>query len=204
MKRGLPLAPTLFVAIAVPVMLALGYWQWFVRAPWKEALLAQLAANASAPVVALPAQLTERDAFRLVRADCTRLKAQGIGGAAEGTGGAVGFRHLALCQPPAGEPVLVSLGVARDPKLTVATPASGAFTGRLVPRSGSPAYLLVSEHPVPPLAAETPPGIDTISNSHRSYGIQWWAFAVTLSIIYVIYVRRWQKLAAVAVLPPER
>lgn len=193
MKRGLPIVPTLFVAVAVPVMLALGYWQWFVRAPWKDMLLAQLAANASAPVAAMPHTLTERDSFRRVTVQCAKLTSQGIGGAAEGQGGAVGFRHLALCEPDAGEAVLVSLGVARDPKIIVATPARAEFTGRLVPRSGSPAFLLVSERPVPPLAPETPPGVDTISNSHRSYGIQWWAFAVTLGIIYLIYARRWRR-----------
>jgi surfeit locus 1 family protein len=204
MSRRLPIGPTLFVLLAVPVMLALGYWQMFVRAPWKDAVLTQLAANSSAPVIALPQRLSGALAFRRVEVRCASLISQGIGGAAASATGAPGFRHLALCEPVGGEPVLVSLGVARDPKLMVQVPRQGRHIGRLVPRSGMPAYLLVSETPLPPLLAETPPGIATIPNSHRSYGLQWWLFALSLSVIYLLYVRRWRQGQTVAAAPPRR
>ena len=204
MNRKLPLGPTLFVLLAVPVMLGLGYWQMFVRAPWKDAVLSRLMANSAAPVIALPRRLSDDLAFRRVRVVCATLDSQGIGGAAEGAGGAVGFRHLALCEPDGGEPVLISLGVARDPKLVVVASKSGGFTGRLIPRSGMPAFLLISDTPQPPLAAEIAPGIDTIPNSHRSYGVQWWGFALTLFVIYFVYVRRWRQSQTVAAQPSRR
>lgn len=204
MKRALPIGPTLFVLLAVPVMLALGYWQMFVRAPWKDALLAQLVANSSAPVIALPRHLAGDLAFRRVRVVCAKLDPQGIGGAAADGQGAVGFRHLALCEPYGGEPVLISVGVSRDPKLVVEAPQQGSFTGRLIPRSGMPAFLLVSETALLPLAVESPAGIDTIPNSHRSYGSQWWAFVLTLLVIYLVYVRRWRQSHKVAASPSRR
>ena len=202
--RRLPIGPTLFVLLAVPVMLALGYWQMFVRAPWKDAVLTRLVANAAAPVIAMPPRLSEDLAFRRVRASCLKLVTQGIGGAAASAGGAAGYRHLAMCEPDGGEPVLISLGTARDPKLNIKPPPQGSYTGRLIPRSGVPAYLLVSETPQAPLTAETPPGIDTIPNSHRAYGLQWWGFALSLSVIYLVYVRRWRRLQVVAGTPSRR
>lgn len=83
MTSRLPTGPTLFVLLAVPVMLALGYWQMFVRAPWKDAVLAQLTANSSAPVIALPQRLSGALAFRRVEVRCASQMSQGIGGACQ-------------------------------------------------------------------------------------------------------------------------
>ena len=198
MSRRLPTGPTVFVLLTVPVMLALGYWQMFVRAPWKDAVLAQIVASSNAPVIAMPNSLSADLAFRRVEVQCASLVSRGIGGAAVGATGVTGYRHLALCKPELGQPVLISLGSARDPKLSIGVPPQGRFTGRLIPRSGTPVYLLISETPLPLLTAERPPGIDSISNNHRSYGLQWWGFALSLFVIYLIYVRRWQRSRAVA------
>lgn len=189
MTRRLPLLPTLLVLIAVPVMIGFGLWQ-LERLEWKEALLARLAANASAPLLVLDRAPAEADGFRLARADCTTLTPPAIAGAAPTVDGRDGFRHTARCTLPGGGAVLVSLGVGRDPMQTVAAPATRSFTGRLVPRAGEPAFLLVAERPAAGLVAEAPPGPDSLPNNHLSYAIQWFAFAATLAIVYVVYVRR--------------
>lgn len=190
MKR-LPILPTLLVAIMVPTMIALGFWQ-LRRAEWKEGLLARLAANAEAPLIDAPAKLTadkESLSFRKVRVTCAGVSAREPT-AARSIDGAAGYRQLILCKPAAGEALLVSLGVAADPTQRVGVAPGAAFTGRLVPRSGDPTFLLVAESPVGALVAEAPPGPDTISNSHRGYAVQWFLFALVLSAIYGIYVRR--------------
>jgi surfeit locus 1 family protein len=190
MKR-LPLVPTLIVLLAVPTMIALGFWQ-LSRAEWKEALLARLAANATAPTIDAPAALSPRRdelSFRRVRAVCAGVVDLDPT-AARSVAGATGYRQLIRCERAPGEPLLISLGVATDPTARVSVAPGARFTGRLVPRSGVPAFLLVAETPVGALAAEAPPGPDTIANSHRGYAVQWFMFALVLSVIYGVYVRR--------------
>lgn len=189
MSRRLPLGPTLLVLIAVPVMIGFGIWQ-LERREWKEALLARLAANATAPMLTLDRAPAEADGFRRALADCRALTAPAIAGAAPTVDGRDGFRHTARCTLADGSTVLVSLGVGRDPMQTVAAPATRSFAGRLVPRAGDPAFLLVAETPAAGLVAEAPPGPDSLPNNHLSYAIQWFAFATTLAIIYLVYVRR--------------
>ena len=190
MKR-LPLVPTLIVLLAVPTMIALGFWQ-LSRAEWKEALLARLEANATAPTIDAPAALAARKdelSFRRVRARCAAV-VELDPTAARSVDGATGYRQLIRCERAPGEPLLVSLGVATDPTARVGVAPGAAFTGRLVPRDGAPVFLLVSETPVGALAAEAPPGPDTIANSHRGYAVQWFLFATMLSVIYGLYLRR--------------
>ena len=190
MSRRLPLGPTLLVLIAVPVMIGLGLWQ-LERRDWKEALLARLAANASAPLLVLDRAPTEADGFRRAQADCTSLSTPAIAGAAPTVDGRNGFRHTVACRLKDGTTVLVSLGVGRDPGQTIARPAGRSFSGRLVPRGDhGPAFLLVAETPAAGLVAEAPPNPDSLPNNHFSYAIQWFAFATTLLVVYLVYVRR--------------
>ncbi|MFC3711729.1 SURF1 family protein [Sphingoaurantiacus capsulatus] len=189
--RRLPLVPTLLVLLMVPAMIALGFWQ-LQRAEWKEGLLGRLAANAEAPVIGAPAELAARKdelSFRQVRITCAATHI-GAPTAARAASGASGYRQIARCDRAGGEPLLVSLGVASDPTLRpTAIPVS--FTGWLVPREGSPAFLLVPDAPADArLAAEARPSLDTIANNHRGYAFQWFAFAAVLSLIYLIYIRR--------------
>jgi surfeit locus 1 family protein len=110
-----------------------------------------------------------------------------------------GYRQTVWCREGEGDPVIVSLGVASDPTARAAVAAGAVFTGKLVPRSGhppeDPAFLLVAETPVPPLAAEAPPTPDSIPNNHMAYAIQWFFFAATLTVIYIVYLRRGRRAA---------
>lgn len=189
--RRLPLVPTLIVLLAVPTMIALGFWQ-LSRAEWKEALLARLDANAGAPTIDAPAALSVRKdelSFRRVRAVCTDVVDLDPT-AARSVAGVTGYRQLIRCERAQGEPLLVSLGVATDPTASVRVAPGTSFVGRLVPRGSAPVFLLISDTPVGALAAEAPPGPETISNSHRGYAVQWFLFALVLTVIYGVYVRR--------------
>ena len=189
--RRLPLVPTIIVLLAVPTMIALGVWQ-LGRAEWKEALLARLAANRTAPMIDAPAELSPRKdelSFRRVRVVCANVVDLDPT-AARSVTGITGYRQLVRCERTEGEPLLISLGVATDPTARVDVAPGSAFTGPLVPRSSAPVFLLVSDTPVGALAAEAPPGADTISNSHRGYAVQWFLFALMLSVIYGVYLRR--------------
>ena len=189
--RRLPLVPTLIVLIAVPTMIALGFWQ-LSRAAWKEGLLARLEANATAPTIDAPAALSPRQdelSFRRVRVVCADVVDLDPT-AARSVAGVTGYRQLIRCERARGEPLLVSLGVATDPTARVSVAPGATFTGRLVPRGGDPLFLLVSDAPVGALAAEAPPDPDTISNNHRGYAVQWFLFALVLAVIYGVYLRR--------------
>lgn len=193
--RRLPILPTLIVIIAVPIMLGFGIWQ-LNRAEWKEALLDRLAANATAPLIAKPASFEGRVdelSFRRVRTVCQEIRPWLPSAARAATGG-TGYRQAIWCSEGRGDPVLVSLGVATDPSMPVTVPAGSTFVGPLVPRDarapGDPSFLLVAEMPVPPLAKEAPPTVDSVPNNHLAYAVQWFLFAATLLVIYVIYLRR--------------
>ena len=73
MKR-LPLLPTLIVAAAIAVMVALGIWQ-LQRAHWKDGLLADYAQAATLPPIAWPAVPQPKDAplFRRATGFCLNV-----------------------------------------------------------------------------------------------------------------------------------
>lgn len=194
MKR-LPLLPTLIVAIAVPIMIALGVWQ-LQRADWKEGLLARLEANTRAPLIDRPTYLAadrDRLSFRRVRTICREVRPWEPS-AGRSVDGRAGYRQQVWCGEGAGDPLLVSVGVTANPAQRPMPPAGTAFTGPLVPRDGRPAreptFVLIAETPVAPLAAEAPPTLDSIPNNHRGYAVQWFLFAAVLTGIYFIYLRQ--------------
>ena len=192
MKR-VPLIPTILVALAVAAMIALGLWQLLDRLPRKEAYLAQLAANPGRPPIAFPARPDDSLLFRRSAAICRRPAIR-LAGA-----GAAGFRALASC---AGG-LTIQLGTIRDPAARIAWPG-GAVQGYI---SHAPdarpliatafdrtpqGMLLVAATPPAGLglAANQPPDIDAIPNSHLAYAGQWFFFAAIAAIIYTLALRR--------------
>ena len=160
----LPLVPTAMVALAVPALVALGFWQLDRR----EEKRAELAAFVH------PARVTLA---------CDRPQGPVIEAGGLGPGGAVGFAHRYVC---AG--VTVDLGWSERP-LSVALPPPGPVTGTRFQMPGRGSLLLVAAPP-PPLSPSTPPSADDIPNNHLSYAVQWFAFALTLAIVYAVYVAR--------------
>lgn len=197
MKR-LPLVPTLVVALAVAVMIALGVWQ-LQRKAEKEALLARYAANVSAPVAALPRMLDDKQLFRRFSLFCLEPTGWTTAGA-----GAEGFRHIAECRLGAEGPVIaVDAGTARDPAFKPHW-RGGEVTGSLThaPDSGSalwrwltgdrtpPGMMIVAEQAAPGLHPTARPSPQSIPNNHLAYAVQWFIFAAIALVIYVLALAR--------------
>jgi surfeit locus 1 family protein len=188
-RRGLPVLPTAMVAIAVPILIGFGAWQLH-RADWKAALLGDLARNADAPLLDIgTGPIPPQAQFRLVR-----LQLSCPGGLADlragrSLKGQSGYSYLMACR--AGEtPVTRDTGWSPRPEPLSILGGTASFEGRLVKSSGD-SWTLVQTLAGPPLEPSAPPGLDTISNNHLSYAVQWFSFAAILAVIYGLWLRRW-------------
>jgi len=201
--RRLPILPTLVVGLAVAAMIALGIWQ-LRRAQWKEGLLAQYRAGATAPALrALPSDRPpEALAFRRIGLTCRiATTAIPLGGTQAGKG--PGFRNITGCALPDGRLIMADLGwsaVGARPAL----PSVGtriAASGVLIPdavlgrrllgsRPEATNLLLVLDGPPVGLEPSVPPSIEDIPNNHRAYAGQWFLFAGLAAIIYGLALRR--------------
>lgn len=190
-----PVIPTIVVALAVTVMIALGLWQLLVRLPEKEAYLAQLAANPARPPIAFPAAPDDRLLFRRATGRCDTPASIRLVGA-----GKLGYRAIADCAGP-GAGMAVQLGTTRDLNAKVVWPG-GNVEGYLTHAPDarpllaglwdrSPKRLLLVATPaVAGLGPNTPPDIGNVPNSHLAYAGQWFFFAAIASIIYALALRR--------------
>lgn len=205
MKR-LPVVPTLVVAIAVTVMIALGVWQ-LQRAAWKERLLAEYAAAASLPALDLdplldnPSETLPPLAFRRVlvtcRADNVAPALRG-GRSREGQGG---YSYLVPCRPGASGlagRLTVNAGWSPMPDDDRRLSLSGTVAGMLGMVEEGNLVILTSAAPSPPLRPSAPPSIDDIPNNHMAYAFQWFFFAAAAIVIYLLALRGRRRD-----LPPE-
>jgi cytochrome oxidase assembly protein ShyY1 len=193
MMRRLPLIPTLLVAAAVAVMIGLGIWQ-LQRARWKDSLIARYATAEKLPPIGWPnSPLRDADLplYRHATGLCLRVvgKRTVVG---ENAGGEPGYAHIADCATGAEGPGMsVVLGWSKNPN------AKTSWTGGLVSGIIAPDSLsrmrLVAATPAPGLQANAPPSLSAIPNNHRSYAVQWFAFALMALVIYALAVR--QRLA---------
>jgi len=160
----LPIVPTLTVAVAVPAMIYLGFWQLDRRVEKRQELLAFR--HPDTVTIACPHP---------------RGPVRQTGGA--GPNDASGFAHRFECGT-----TTIDIGWSERP-FEFALPPSGLITGTryVIPEKGT---LLFVTHPPAPLLPSVPPSEEDIPNNHLSYAVQWFAFALTLGAIYAIYVRR--------------
>lgn len=204
-----PLWPTLLVASAIVVMLALGWWQW-TKAPLKDAAVATWRANLGQPPVALPRMgpIPRELLYRRTRATCLEpVSFRVVGGNA--ADGRAGFRLLADCRTGAEGPGFVAdLGVA-DPDASrdwaggevegvlVEEPVAYGLLDRL---SGKPEpvarAMIVASTPAPGRTATAPPDPSDVPNNHRAYAWQWLFFALAAAVIYVLALRQRDGRAA--------
>lgn len=192
MTRKLPLLSTLIVAAAVATMIALGVWQ-LQRKHWKESLLAryQTAEAMSSDVLwpRSPAEI-ERALYRHARLSCDRVS--GISAVAGSSAqGQSGWAHVATCQLDGGGEAVVALGWSREPA-DVAW-GGGEVSGFVAPAAKGAARLIASP-PQAGLAQLAAPDPLDIPNNHLSYAVQWFLFAATAGVIYVLALRkRWRE-----------
>ncbi len=204
--RRLPLLPTLFVAGAVAAMLALGIWQ-LQRSAWKERLLAEYARGPALPVVDLDPLLDGGGpvpplSFRRVLVTCDARDAAPEIRAGRSAADVSGQVYLVPCRPGAAGlagRIRVNAGWANRPDAVRRLSLGGIVAGRLGPVEGDGPVTLTAAGASPPLTASQPANIETISNNHLLYALQWFFFAIAAAVIYVLALRK--RIAAT--LPPE-
>ncbi|HEY0414695.1 MAG TPA: SURF1 family protein [Allosphingosinicella sp.] len=202
----LPLVPTLFVALAVLAMVRLGVWQLH-RSAEKEGLRAQYEQNAKRPAMALPpaAIADGRLLFRRASAFCLEVTEWRRTGGQSATGRG-GTRFIAQCRTGAEGPGFAAdMGVSPDPKAVprwkggevsgtiVAEPSRAGLWERLSGKAPPARPMIVSIRPAPGLEASAQPSRDAIVNNSFSYALQWFFFAATALVIYLLALRRRQK-----------
>ncbi len=195
--RRLPIVPTILVAAAVAVMIALGVWQ-LQRAQWKERMLVELAAAQSQPAIDLDpllgTDMPERPiAFRRALVSCRARDVEVSARAGRSLAGASGYAFYVPCRP--GEPgwagrLQVNSGWSQRPdaarRLTLPATVAGVV-GTTEP--GHP-IILTAAQAAPGLETSAPPRVEDIPNNHLAYAVQWFFFALAAAVIYVLALRR--------------
>ena len=183
MIRKLPLIPTALVLAAMAAMIALGFWQ-LQRREEKARLRARYAAALANPApVPFPRDDTRAAdvLYRQSRLDCPQASdLSAIAG--RNAAGETGWAITARCGPT-DDAALVVLGWAREPNLPQWR--GGVVTGVIAsgPR-------LVADPPLAGLEANGRPDPSEIPDNHLAYAIQWFFFAATAGVIYVLALRK--------------
>lgn len=190
--RPVPLFATLLVLAAVATMIGLGLWQ-LGRLREKEALLAYYArAEANPAEVGFPvAKAGKALLYRHSRLTCERVtSASFIAG--RNLKGESGLARLVHCAVPGGEADVV-LGWSRAP---VAAEWGGGEVAGVIAPGGTGGVKLVADPPLAGLRPNARPDPREIPNNHLSYAVQWFLFATTAMVIYLLALRaRWAKRA---------
>ena len=190
MFRRLPIIPTIIVAAAVSAMIGLGVWQLH-RASWKEGLLARYAEAEQLPPIEFPTVPTRDDQlplFRHATGNCLRVVGQRAQ-AGENRSGEPGYAHIVDCATGSEGPGMsVELGWSKDPNAKVNW-TGGLVSGIIGPDRMMRMRLVAASAP-PGLEPSAPPSLSSIPNNHRSYALQWFAFALIALVIYGLAVRK--------------
>ena len=190
MIKRVPILPTLVVAAAVALMIGLGVWQ-LQRAKWKDSLLAQYSKADALPPIAFPTVPVRDDQlpfFRHATGVCLRTVGHRAL-AAENLRGEPGYGHVVDCATGTEGPGMsVEVGWSKDPNAKVNW-SGGPVSGIIVPDRRTRMRLVAASAP-PGLEAAAPPSLASIPNNHRSYAVQWFAFAAVAMVIYALAVRK--------------
>jgi len=168
----LPLVPTAMVALGAPALLALGFWQLDRRQEKAAALVAF-----AAPEVG--------------RFTCAPLEGPVEQRGGRNRAGQTGYSHFANCML-GGEAVKINLGWTARPR-ALPSPSGDATVRALLYTVPDAGRMLVVTEPPAPLRPSAPPDPAEIPNNHLAYAMQWFAFAVTLPVIYALWLRRWHR-----------
>ena len=181
--KSIPLLPTALVALAIAIMIALGIWQ-LGRADEKAAMLAryELVPDDAEPI-AYPngEEAIEANLYRPVIATCETV------GSIRGTAGTnrvgvKGWAQVASCTLASGTNTDVALGWSRNPNPPEW--AGGEVTGILAPGGK-----IVADPPLADLGPLAKPDPADLPNNHMSYAVQWFLFALTALVIYILALR---------------
>ena len=197
--RRLPVLPTLVVALAVAVMIALGVWQ-LQRAAWKERLLADYAAAASMPALDLDPLLVRDDgralpplAFRRVLVTCRARNVVPDLRGGQSRAGVGGYTYRVPCRPDArglAGRILVNAGWTQLPDQHQRVSVDGLVAGRLGAVEPDRPIVVTAATATPPLSPSAEPSLEAIPNNHLAYAFQWFFFAAVALVIYALALRR--------------
>ncbi|WP_245978675.1 SURF1 family protein [Aurantiacibacter xanthus] len=191
--RRWPIVPTLVVLVAAAIMVKLGFWQ-LGRMHEEQGKLARFeqAAELDAPIAfpASDAPDREQAAYRRSTVECA-----GAGEwrttAGRNSQDRAGYVQIVECLRSGGEAVEVQAGWSGD--LAAPDWNGGTVQGIIAPnRDGS--MVLVADPPLAGLEANAlPTPSDDQPAKNLSYAVQWFAFALTALVIYVLALRRRQR-----------
>lgn len=184
MTRRLPIVSTLIVAAAVATMIGLGVWQ-LRRAEWKADLIARYeraqTMSSNVPWPRTESEL-ERSLFRWSQFECEQVL--GIRTtAATSADGAKGVAQIARCAIDGGGEAEVALGWSRP---TDELRWAGGEVSGVIAAGG----VLHAAQVAPGLKPLAPPDPGDLPNNHLMYAGQWFFFALTALVIYVLALRK--------------
>jgi surfeit locus 1 family protein len=183
--------PTLIVAAAVATMIALGVWQ-LRRAEWKADLIERYrAAQAMSANVPWPGDAAgvEQALFRWSQFECERVLDIRTT-AATSAAGQSGVAQVARCEIDGGGEAEVALGWSR-PTQQIAW--DGGRVNGIIGPGGRFGGTLHASPPAPGLEPLAVPDPGDLPNNHLAYAGQWFVFALTAVVIYVLALRRRQR-----------
>ncbi|WP_241657332.1 SURF1 family protein [Aurantiacibacter suaedae] len=191
--RRWPIVPTLVVLLAAAIMVKLGFWQ-LDRMEEEQAKLARFeqAAELSA-AVAFPkagSSDVEQAAYRRSSVDCSEAAAWRAT-AGRNAQDQTGYVQILECLRSGGEAVEVQAGWSEN--LAAPDWQGGPVSGVIAPnRDGT--VVLVADPPLAGLEANALPTPKADQPSKNlSYAVQWFAFALTALVIYVLALRRRER-----------
>lgn len=187
MNARVPIIPTIFVLAAVAAMIALGVWQ-FRKDAVQDARLERYDAALNNPeLVRFPSTIEEVDqlSYRRSRIECQQVEGEPRTVAGRNHQDRTGFVQVVSCVLPDGTRADVQLGWSQA--LQPVQWSGGTVDGIIEPlRTGY--AKLVADPPVAGLEASAPPEKRKID--HLAYAGQWFFFALTALVIYVLALKR--------------
>ncbi|MGY6552601.1 MAG: SURF1 family cytochrome oxidase biogenesis protein [Erythrobacter sp.] len=182
--RTIPLIPTIIVAAAVATMIALGIWQLGRMAEKADLLARYDTAAGSSEAAEFPLSGTGAEVwFRQSEVECDAVaKLEAVAGTS--ARGQKGWVQRATCASGA----IIDIGFTRE--LAVPDWQGGAVSGVI-----APGPRLVADPPVAGLEAMARPDPSDLPNNHLAYAGQWFFFAVTALVIYVLALRRRRRVS---------
>ncbi|CAA9544633.1 MAG: Cytochrome oxidase biogenesis protein Surf1, facilitates heme A insertion [uncultured Sphingosinicella sp.] len=187
-----PLIPTVVVAAAVAVMIALGVWQ-LQRKGEKEALIAQYREASGLPPIAYPSVPTQDAKLFYRRADGFCLEPVGWRSTAgRNMQDQTGWSHIVSCRTGGveGPGMQVDMGWSKS-STSPAGWKGGAVSGIIAP-DRLHKIRLVSSQAAPGLVPSARPSPEATPNNHLLYALQWFFFAAGAAVVYVLALRKRQ------------
>lgn len=187
--RDIPVIPTIIVAAAIATMIALGFWQLGRSEEKTELLVRYQTAPVDGATIAYPEPGTDIEPllYRKVETVCeTPSDVRGVAGT--NVLGVKGWAHVTDCTLENGAEARVDLGWSRNPQSPEY--AGGAVSGILAPNGR-----IVADPPLAGLGPLAKPDPADLPNNHLAYAGQWFFFALTALVIYILALRRRRRSA---------